>query len=178
MPLSLAFILALVIKLMSLASMATLWLVLILIAFEAFALVYLFLMPILAIFREKAKYKDARKNLKQLDVVSFTSMVEEFRTKRYRMDLIHTVLEKQYLSPTTPNVTQLRILIAFIQTVLASQYTAQNFKNLIEIDKDLVFALGYVDEENYRVVNHWDEDQLDLLCKLLEQLQQTSVKNR
>jgi hypothetical protein len=134
-------------------------------------------MPILAIFREKARHKDARRNIKQLDSASFVSMIEGFKTKRYRLDLMRAVLEKQYLSPTPPNVARLRILIAFIQTILASQYTAQNFKRLVEIDKDLASALGYVNEENYKVVNHWDEDQLDLLCKLLEQLQQASAKS-
>jgi ABC-type transport system involved in Fe-S cluster assembly fused permease/ATPase subunit len=176
MPISLIAILFLIIKLVSLATMAAIWLVVILVLFEFFTIAYLFITPVLAILREHAKYKDAKAKLKPLDVIRLVNVVDEFSTKRYRMDLIYTALEKQYLISSPVNLSRLRILIAFLQTILASQYSAQNFTYLVEIDKDLAHTLGYVDQNNYKVANYWDEDQLDLFCKMLEQLRQVSIR--
>ncbi len=177
MPISLIAVLFLVIKLINLATMAALWLVLILVFFEIFMVFYMFITPVVSILREHAKYKESKAKLKPLDVLHLVSIVEEFSTKRYRLDLIYTVLERQYLLPSSTNLSRLRILIAFLQTILASQYSAQNFTYLVEIDKELAYALGYVDQGTYKAANNWDEDQLDILCKMLEQLQQTSRKS-
>lgn len=176
MPLSLIVVLFSTIKLVNLATMATLWFVIVLVLFEIFVISYLFLTPVVAILRERTKYKDSKANLKPIDVTNLVSIVDEFSTKRYRLDLIYTILEKQFLIQSPTNLSRLRMLIAFLQTILASQYSSKNFDYLIKVDKELAHALGYVDQNSYKVTNFWDEDQLDLICKLLEQLQRTSIK--
>jgi hypothetical protein len=101
-------------------------------------------------------------------------LVEGLTNRRYRSQLIYSILDKAYLIPSPENIARLRILIAFIQTSLANEYTAQNFKGLVEIDRELATALGYIDENHYPSNNCWNEDQLDLLCKMLEQLREVT----
>ena len=112
--------------------------------------------------------------LNRLDILTFIHLIEGVKNRRLRSLLIRSIFDKGYLASSPSNVSRLRILIAFIQTSLASEYTAQNFKGLVEIDKEMATALGYVDENNYPLKNHWNEDHLDLLCRMLEQMQKAT----
>lgn len=174
MPAPLILFLIVMIGFNSLMTSAADWFLVTLIGIVLLLLTYLFLRPVMAFFREWRKYTAAKKDLKRLDICSFIRLVEELTNRRYRSHLMRFVLDRGYLIPAQANISRLRILIAFIQTSLASEYTAQNFKGLAEIDRGLAVALGYIDENNYPLSNNWDENQLDLLCKTLEQLREVS----
>ena len=177
MPVSLAIVVTLSLGVISLAANAAISLVVVLMFFEIAVMVYLFLMPAIVILKERSEYHIAKRNLKRMDMLSFVSIVEQLKTKRYRLSLIFTVLDKQYIIPSDENLKRLRLLISFIQMVLSSEYTAQNFKYLVSIDQDLAKALGYIDQDTCQTINYWDEDQLDTFCKLLEQLQKTTIRS-
>ena len=130
--------------------------------------------PLTLFMAEQNKYMAAMKKISRMDILTFISLVEEIKNRRLRALLIRSVFDKGYLTVSAENVSKLRILIAFIQTSLASEYTAQNFKGLVEINKEMASALGYVDESNYPLTNHWSEEHLDLLCRMLEQMQKAT----
>lgn len=176
MPAPLILVLIATMTFNSLVADAARWFLVALIGIVLLIFAYLFLRPVMLFVRERRKYTSAKKDLKRLDLCSFVKLVEGITNRRYRAQLIYSVLDKGYLIPSPANISRLRILIAFMQTSLANEYTAQNFKGLVEIDKDLAIALGYVDENTYPLRNNWDESQLDLLCKMLEQLREASEK--
>lgn len=171
MPAILMLILAVTFSVVGLAASAAIRLVIVLVIFEVLVVFYLFVVPIIVIFNERAAYHAAMQSLQLINLVPLVEMIGKLRTKRYRLNLLFTVLEKQYLIPSTENLNRLRVLIAFVQTVLSSQYSGQNFEDLVLVDKSLAQALGYVEENAYDLPSYWDEDQLDLLCKILEQMQ-------
>jgi hypothetical protein len=174
MPAPLMLILIVTLTLGSLLNTAAVWFVVMFVTIELLILGYLFFRPVMLFVKERRKYTAAKKSLKRVDIGLFVSMVEEITNRRYRSQLIYSVLDKGYLIPSPANISRLRILIAFIQTSLANEYTAQNFKGLVRIDRELAVALGYVDENNYPSTNYWNEDQLDLLCRMLEQMQKVT----
>lgn len=176
MPAPLILFVLLIIALNGLMAAAADWLLVTLTGIVLLIIAYLFLSPVTLFVREWRKYTAAQKDVKRLDICSFVGLVEEITNRRYRSQLIRSVLDRGYLIPVPANISRLRILIAFIQTSLASEYTAQNFKGLVGIDRELAVALGYIDENNYPVSNNWDENQLDLLCKMLEQSREMSEK--
>ena len=174
MPASLILFLALMIALNGLMASTADWFLSTLIGVVLLIIVYLFIRPLMVFAREWRKYMAAREDLKRLDLCSFVRLVEGITNRRYRAQLIRSILDKGFLVPSAANISRLRVLIAFIQTSLASEYTAQNFKGLVEIDRELAVALGYVNENNYPASNYWNESQLDLLCKMLEQLREST----
>jgi hypothetical protein len=156
-----------------LISTAAVWLVAGFVVLELLIFAFLLSKPVMLFVREWKKFETARNNLQRLNTDALVSAVEELSNRRYRSQLIHSVIEKGYLIPSSENISRLRVLIAFIQTSLANEYSAQNFKGLVEIDRQLAVSLGYVDESTYPASNNWDEEQLDLLCKMLDQLRKT-----
>lgn len=158
-------------SMVGLAASAAIWLVGILVGFEVLVIIYLFVVPVLVIFKERSTYHATMQNLKRMDLLPILERIVTLKTKRYRLNLLFTVLEKQYLVPSSDNLNRLRVLIAFVQMVLSSQYTGQNFQDLVRVDKPLAQALGYLEDSAVAPPSYWDEDQLDLLCKILEQLQ-------
>ena len=169
LPLLLILIVTLVLNNM-LTSVAVEWVI---VSLGALFLAYLFGRPLILFIGERKKCMTAMKSLNRLDMLTFIRLIEGVKNRRLRSLLIHSVFDKGYLVPSSANVSRLRIFIAFIQTSLASEYTAQNFKGLVEIDKEMATTLGYMDEDNYPLTNHWNEDHLDLLCRMLEQMQKT-----
>ena len=135
---------------------------------------YLFGLPLIRFMGEREKYTNAVKDLNRLDALEFINLVEKVKNRRLRSLLIRSVFDKGYVVASPLNASRLRILIAFIQTSLASEYTAQSFKGLVEVDREMATTLGYIDENNYPQKNHWNEDHLDLLCRMLEQMQKAT----
>jgi hypothetical protein len=171
MPATLILWLAAVFGVVGLAASAAVGLVILLVGFEVVVMVYLFAVPVFVIFKERATYHTAMQGLKRIDLLPLLEMLGKLQTKRYRLHLLFNVLEKQYLIPSNENLNRLRVLIAFVQMVLSSQYSGQNFKELVMVDKSLAQTLGYAEEDTYGPPSYWDEDQIDLLCRILEQLQ-------
>lgn len=159
-----------VFSLVGLAASAAIWLVILLVSFEILVVIYLFIVPVIVILKERAAYHAAMQGLKRTDLLPILEMIGGLKTRRYRLNLLYAVLEKQYLVPSSENLNRLRVLIAFIQMVLSSQYSGQNFNHLVLVDKPLAQVLGY-DESTNEPPSYWDEEQLDLLCKILEQMQ-------
>ena len=171
MPGILALVLTLTFSLVSLAASAAIGLVIVLVSFEVLVFGYLFLAPAIVILRERATYLAALRSLKRMDLLPLLESIGKLQTKRYRLSLLYAVLNKQFLTPSAVNIQRLRLLIAYTQMVLSSQYAMQNFKELLGVDPELARALGYVEKDGYESPSYWDEDQLDLTCKILEQLQ-------
>ncbi len=172
MPIPLLLILAVTLELNTFQTSAGIELVVVIIGVLFFA--YLFGLPLIHFMGERETYTNAVKNLNRLDMLEFINLVERVRNRRLRSLLIHSIFDKGYVVASPLNASRLRILIAFIQTSLASEYTAQNFKGLVEVDSEVAAALGYIDENNYPLKNHWNEDHLDLLCRMLEQMQKAT----
>ncbi|HEX2994764.1 MAG TPA: NACHT domain-containing protein [Anaerolineales bacterium] len=174
MPAPLMMVLVVALAFNSLAATAEAWFLLAWIGIALLVFGYLLGSPMLVFAKEWQTYTTAQKGLTRMDVCAFVKIVEEITNNRHRSQLIYSVLDKGYLIPSPANLARLRVLIAYLQTTLASEYTVQNLQGLAEIDRELAVALGYVDENNYPPSNNWDEAQLDLLCRMLEQLRKVA----
>jgi hypothetical protein len=127
--------------------------------------------------KEENLFKVLMEKLERLDVIKLITTIESLATKSYRTKLIRAVIDKQLLDASSSNITRLRNVVAFVQSTLDCPYSLTHFEQLILLDRELAIAFGYTDSDNFRTENNWNVEQLDLLCKLTEQIQQsTKVK--
>jgi hypothetical protein len=141
---------------------------------ETLIFVYFILAALLVSIKERRQVENIKRHLTELNLIQFVKILGSLTGKTYRQELIRIIFTKQLLISTDVNLIRLRNLIAFVQATFGNPHTLEQFEQLRAIDNELVLALGFVNANDFGVENYWSAEQLDLLCKMLEQIQQLS----
>ena len=105
--------------------------------------------------------------------MTFVRIIETLSHSEYRTKIIQEVIDRQYLEQSYENYTRLRSLINFVQATLRNFYTVDQYLQITAtLDGEMMAALGFSEAKKPKKEYFWTTRQLDLLCKMLEHLQQ------
>jgi hypothetical protein len=128
--------------------------------------------------KEEKMYRAISGQLNQVNFIEFVKIISSLTNNKFRTRIIQTIIEKRSFEATNENYLQLRSLIAFVQANIKNSYTLDQYATKVAtFDTALAAAISSSDNNKSKREYYWTAEQLDLLCKLLEQLQQSLKVN-